>query len=218
VFKTSLVVGAFVLSLVLLAAPKAKADNVQFNCLGSGCTGGSVTQIGSQSPNFNFVYQPNATLSGDWEIAVLVPNGSASLTVNSTTATPTFEGSTAFSSGKLGDALSSEEAFGPNSYTFDSLQSASAQALVTKPNSFTAYEYDFGTHSSSGKGQPGISGITVSGAPTGSVIVGWVEVDDSLQTPLSGSITVPEAPEPVLLGIGLGALLLCAGLFRQRLA
>ena len=218
--KRMFMIGLLMCGFVLLSTHEAKADDIFLPCTGSGsCTSGSVTQIATGTIDMNFV--SNTSKTGDWEIAVLVPNGTASLTVNSTTATPTLDvvGGTAFSSGKLDSVLSSEENFGPNAYTFSSLASASAQAGVTA-TSFTVYEYTFGNFSSSGGGNPGISDITVSGAPVGSVIVGWIEVPGatSFQTPLSGSVTVPEAPTPALLGIGLVGLLLGAGVLRHRLA
>jgi hypothetical protein len=216
-WKRLFVIGALVCGLSLFSARGAKADALAFECTGSTtCTAGSVTQItppgGTQT--FDFIYHSNSdTLTGTAYLGVLVPNGTASLTVMTGATTKSLEESQPFNSGTLGSLLG--EDYGNDAYNFSSLGSASAQAGITA-NSFTVYEYNLGAFSSI-KGSPGIpGGISVSGAPIGTVMVGWVETGDStLQTPLSGSITVPEPSTSVLFGFGLVGLL-CMGMIRRR--
>jgi hypothetical protein len=224
--KRLVLMGIAVCGLALLSAPRAKADALAFECTGSTtCTSGSVTQLSNLgTQTFDFIYHSNSgTLDGQGELAVIVPNDTGNLTLTVTVDGAPITGeaenptSWNYANGpnKLGSVLTDED-FGTHSYTFSSIQSASAQIGVTA-NSFKIYEFELGNFNSSGQGAAGISNISVSGAPIGSVIVGWVE-DDTLITPLSGSVTVPEPSTSALFGLGLIALLLYAGVVRQRAA
>jgi hypothetical protein len=196
-----LLIGAVVtLVFCLVTGGAAKADSIQLQC--STCWSGSVTQIsgGPGGPvQFSFVDVANQTITGNAFIAILVPTGGGG---------PTFTGGSlvgtlSFTSGDLGTLL------GQNltGYNLSNFQSASSQQLATTPTGFTVYEYSVGTGVTLGPNSTGITGLSAT-APTGSVIVGFVDPPGTTyQTPLSGSITLPEPGTLELLALGLMALI-----------
>lgn len=196
------------LLMVVVAAwgtSPAMADSIQLQC--STCTAGSVTQMSGASPlQFSFADVANQTITGNAFIAILVPTGGAA---------PTFTGGSlaetvSFTSGNLGSLL------GQNftGYNLSNFQSASAQGLGTTPSGFTVYEYSVGTGVTLGP-STGITGLSAS-ASDGSVIVGFIDPPSTTyQTPLSGSITVPEPSTLGLLVLGLVGLL-GVSMFRMR--
>jgi hypothetical protein len=197
--KNRLVLIAFV-TMVLAAwcASPAMADSIQLHC--STCTAGSVTQISNASTvQFSFVDVANQTITGNAFIAILVPTGGAAPTL----AGGSLVGTLSFTSGNLGSLL------GQNftGYNLSNFQSASAQGLGTTPSGFTVYEYSVGAGVTLGPSGAGITGLTAT-ASDGSVIVGFIDSPSSTyQTPLSGSITVPEPGTLGLLALGLVGLL-----------
>ena len=156
---------------------------------------------------FSFVDVANQTITGNAFIAILVPTGGAA---------PTFTGGSlaetvSFTSGNLGTLL------GQNftGYNLSNFQSASAQGLGITPSGFTVYEYSLGTGVTLGPSSTGITGLTAA-VSQGSVIVGFIDPPSTTyQTPLSGSITVPEPSTLGLLVLGLVGLL-GVSMFRVR--
>jgi hypothetical protein len=197
--KIRLVLMAVVVTvLAAWCASPAIADSIQLQC--ATCTAGSVTLMSGASPlQFSFVDVANQTITGNAFIAILVPTGGA---------VPTFTGGSlaetvTFTSGDLGTLL------GQNftGYNLSNFQSASAQWLGATPSGFTVYEYSVGTGVTLGPKSTGISGLSAS-ASDGSVIVGFIDPPSTTyQTPLSGSITVPEPSTLGLLALGLVGLL-----------
>jgi hypothetical protein len=183
----------------------AMADSIQLQC--STCTAGSVTQMSGASPlQFSFVDVANQTITGNAFVAILVPTGGVA---------PTFTGGSlvktlSFTSGDLGTLL------GQNltAYNLSNFQSASAQMGIN-PSGYTVYEYSVGTGVTLGPSSTGITGLSAS-ASDGSVIVGFIDPPSTTyQTPLSGSITVPEPSTLGLLVLGLVGLL-GVSMFRAR--
>ncbi len=196
--KFRLVLMAALVSLAALwCTSPAVADSIQLQC--SACTSGSVTQMSQTSGvQFSFVDVANQTITGDAFIAILVPTGAAAPTLTG----GTLLQSLSFTSGDLGTLL------GQNftGYNLSNFQSASAQALVF-PSGYTVYEYSVGKGVTLGPNSTGINGLTFS-APQGSVIVGFVDPPGTTyQTPLSGSISVPEPSTLALLLLGLAGLI-----------
>ena len=119
-------------------------------------------------------------------------------------------GTLSFTSGDLGTLL------GQNltAYNLSNFQSASAQMGIN-PSGYTVYEYSVGTGVTLGPSSTGITGLSAS-ASDGSVIVGFIDSPSTTyQTPLSGSITVPEPSTLGLLVLGLVGLL-GVSMFRAR--
>lgn len=175
----------------------AMADSIQLQC--NTCTSGSVTQTSNgDTVQFSFVDVANQTITGNAFIAILVPTGGAAPTL----AGGTLLQSVSFTSGNLGTLLG--QSF--TGYNFSNFQSASAQEGI-KPTGYTVYEYSVGTGVTLGPGGTGITGLTAT-ASQGSVIVGFIDPPNTTyQTPLSGSISVPEPSSLGLLVLGLVALL-----------
>ena len=147
---------------------------------------------------FSFVDVANQTITGNAFIAILVPTGSAAPTL----AGGTLLHSLSFTSGNLGTLLGQNL----NGYNLSNFQSASAQASVF-PSGYTVYEYSVGTGVTLGPQSAGITGLTFT-APQGSVIVGFVDPPGTTyQTPLSGSISVPEPSTLGLVALGLVGLI-----------
>jgi hypothetical protein len=191
--------------LVAWGTSPAMADSIQLQC--ATCTAGSVTQRSGASPlQFSFVDVANQTITGNAFVVILVPTGGG---------TPGFTGGSlvetlSFTSGDLGTLL------GQNltGYNLSNFQSASAQ-LGINPSGYTVYEYSVGTNVTLGPNSTGISGLTAT-ASGGSVIVGFIDPPSTTyQTPLSGSITVPEPSTLGLLVLGLVGLL-GVSMFRVR--
>jgi hypothetical protein len=193
--RLGLVAFVAVLLAVWCASP-ARADSIQLQC--STCTSGSVTQMSNAGTvAFSFVDVANQTITGNAFIAILVPTGSAAPTLTG----GTLLHSLSFTSGNLGTLLGQNL----NGYNLSNFQSASAQASVF-PSGYTVYEYSVGTGVTLGPKSAGITGLTFT-APQGSVIVGFVDPPGTTyQTPLSGSISVPEPGTLGLVALGLVGL------------
>jgi hypothetical protein len=142
-------------------------------------------------------------MSGEAFLGILVPNGTASISVSA----GFLETSINFSSGQLGDSSNLNEP-GLTNYHFAALASASLQKGVTA-TFFTAYDWNLGAYNSPGGGSAGIPTFTVGPLPAGTVIVAWLEDSGGNaieRTPLSGSLTVPEPGILILLGIAMTAV------------
>ncbi len=140
---------------------------------------------------FSFVDVANQTITGNAFIAILVPTGGAAPTLTG----GTLLKSLSFTSGNLGTLLGQSN-----------FRSASAQASVL-PSGYTVYEYSVGTGVTLGPKSTGITGLTFT-ASQGSVIVGFVDPPGTTyQTPLSGSISVPEPSTLGLLALALVGLI-----------
>jgi PEP-CTERM motif len=192
--------GAIAIAVALLGtwcASPAMADSIQLQC--STCTSGSVTQMSNAGTvSFSFVDVANQIITGNAFIAILVPTGGVAPTLTG----GTLLQSVSFTGGNLGTLL------GQNltGYNLSNFQSASAQASVF-PSGYTVYEYSVGTGVTLGPKSAGITGLTFT-APQGSVVVGFVDPPGTTyQTPLSGSISVPEPSTTGLLALGLVGLI-----------
>ncbi len=194
--RQGLIVVVVALLGVWCASP-AMADSIQLQC--STCTSGSVTQMSNAGTvAFSFVDVANQTITGNAFIAILVPTGSVAPTLTG----GTLLQSLSFTSGNLGTLLGQNL----NGYNLSNFQSASAQASVF-PSGYTVYEYSVGTGVTLGPQSAGITGLTFT-APQGSVIVGFVDPPGTTyQTPLSGSISVPEPSTLGLVALGLVGLI-----------
>ena len=196
--KIRLVLMAAVATLLAAwCASPTMADSIQLQC--GTCTSGSVTQMSNAGTvSFSFVDVANQTIIGNAFIAILVPTGGAAPTLTGGTLLQTVS----FTSGDLGTLLGQNL----NSYNFSNFQSASAQAAINA-SGYTVYEYSVGTGVTLGPQSAGINGLSFT-APTGSVIVGFIDPPSTTyQTPLSGSITVPEPSTTGLLALGLIGLI-----------
>lgn len=209
--KRPLILLALLVSLGLAAVP-VLGDNIDppspanehIVCtLSTVCTSGPTTLVTtSGTPTFNLISEGNGT-TGQGFLGILVPNGPATFTVSQ----GMLETSITFGGGKLGDAANLNEPDLSN-FEFAALVSASSQAGVSASN-FTAYDWNLGPYTSSGHGNPGITGLSVGPLPAGTVIVAWVEDANGNaieRTPLSESLTTIPIPEPAsmaLMGIGL---------------
>lgn len=188
---------AVVALLGVWCASPAMADSIQLQC--TTCTAGSVTQLSNAGTvSFSFVDVANQTITGNAFVVILVPTGGAAPTLTGGTLVQTLS----FTSGNLGTLL------GQNltGYNLSNFQSASAQASVSA-SGYTVYEYSVGTGVTLGPQGAGITGLSFT-APQGSVIVGFIDPPSTTyQTPLSGSISVPEPSTFGLVILGVVALI-----------
>ncbi len=209
------VVLAFGLGLAFTS--QASADELQFVCTPSLCPAGTSGQLTSNpQPMFNVIAQGGSSttaITGNFDLAVAVPNATLSVTVNGFS--PAFS-NTSWTTGSLFTALSEET--GGSDGLIVNFKNRSADAGVTAA-SYAVYEYGLGTFTG-GKGTGDISVTAWSGnLPLGTVLFGYLENGDTsvgIQVPNGavGPITVvPEPGSVALFGMGLLGLV---GFARRR--
>jgi hypothetical protein len=197
------------LVLAMLAAPASAVETLHLSCTGStACTGGSVSQITqSTTVTFDVTQADHQDASGEAFIAVLIPNGTASLTTTVGGGSPLSPVQTVLNStNSFGGTLGLS---GVTDKNFSTLKSFSAQAGVTA-NSFSYYEYDLGSFT----GTPStlISNVSVGVLPPGAIIIAFTTSSSTSTavtdiSPNSESLTVvPESSSLLLFGLGVLAL------------
>ena len=204
---------ALSLSLVFVGQARANPDPLHIVCTSpTVCSSGSVSLLattgGTVTFTLNYVNESGtSTPAGEAFVAVLVPNGPASIS-----STGTLVSTTTFTSNSLGTDLGIN---GTSDYQFSTFASASAQAGVTA-TSYTVYFFDVGAAPGGVGAQTGT--LTFDHLPVGTVIVGLIETSSNTfaeQTPLSESVTV--TPEPGSMALFGSGLLLLGGVIRRRL-
>jgi hypothetical protein len=225
------------ISLTVLCAIQAKADNMKLICTGTTtCTaaGGAfaIQQTTSTDPTFDLSNTGTTGLSAGTKKHPLPPSGTAYLAIlipGSSPLTFTVDGLTpdapiAYTSGRLLSALGES---GGNPWNFKPFASTASAATGSTISGFEAYDVALGSFDTSGTVIPVSFNIQGGAFPNGTIFAGFLEDNHHSglvvdQTPISEGLVVdagPHSPTPeptslLLLGSGLLAV---GGSFLRRL-
>jgi len=223
------------LSLALIFALQARADNMKLDCTGATvCTaaGGAFAtqQSSSTNPTFDLTNTGTTGLfegskkhpvdpSGTAYLAILVPGSSGlAFTVNGLAP----DAPVVYTSGRLLTALGES---GGNPMNFPPYESTAGAATGGSVSEFEVYDVALGSFNTSGTVIPVSFNVTGGAFPNGTIFVGFLEDNhqSSLvvdQTPNSEGIVVDAhspTPEPASLLLFGSGLLAVGGAFRRRL-
>ncbi len=207
------------LSLVFAAQAKAQTDptNIHVTCTGTTvCSSGSTTLVTTAAnPTFNLSSPDKNGGTGELILVALVPNTTATFTVNGSS--PTLAGTWSGTPSTLYGFLSVDSMMTANP-NFSAYVSASGQAGVTAAN-FRVYTFDLGAFTSNVT----TTSVTIGGpgVPIGTIFYAFLRSAQGTTleaingTPLSGALTttVPEPGSMLLFGSG---LLVLGGAVRRR--
>ena len=224
------------LSLALIFALQARADNMKLDCTGTTvCLGAggafAIQQSSSNNPTFDFTNTGTTNLwagtkknpvppSGTAYLAILVP-GSSGLTFTVNGLAP--DAPVVYTSGRLLTALGES---GGNPTNFPPYASTAGAATGGSVSEFEVYDVALGSFNTSGTVIPVSFNVTGGAFPNGTIFVGFLEDNNQSslvvdQTPISEGIVVDSShtptPEPASLFLFGSGLLVVGGALRRRL-
>ncbi len=224
------------ISLTVLFAAQARADNMKLICTGTtGCTvaGGAFAtqQSTTTNPTFNLTNTGTTGLSAGTKKHPVPPSGTAYLAIlvpGNSPITFTVDGLTAeapvvYTSGRL---LSTLGESGGNPTNFPPYASTASAAKGKKVSGFEAYDVALGSFNTSGTVIPVWFNVKGGAFPNGTIFLGFLEDNHHKrlvvdQTPNSEDLVVhaphSPTPEPASLLLFGSGLLAVGGSLRRRL-